>query len=449
MHRLGVALTLLLGLPCLAPAQGFGPIYPEPPTAPGDTLIVFEHLASRDGLEPGELSYRVHRCLPDGRFEPAPAVQLDALYFADDTDSTLLEGFPSQEGPAFIIMHTRDSLEQLHIRRTCLNQAYQRWAYFGSNTSIAAYELRTGAASVRDAPRRVRLLPDDGASPLFCSYSNARRADRLSIRDEPEGTLCLDRYYEPASQFFRPQPQQSPVILIYDYYGSDLDIERDDQGRPLRLLRFDRASESLPAVASLPACRKVLSIAVDAEGGILVSAFYETGPRLARIDTLDGFSVSWTDCLPPPPSRYWGWSLSNVSAGRVPATCGLFTDAQGERCLEAKLLDSRTLAPLWSGRIPGRPGWARLAGDRVLIHRETTRPLDPEISPEVVVDARWDLFTLRAGPDGLELIPDEHPIEFVKSTADPRFPYNERDILAAIAGRGFLCWRGDSLTWLR
>jgi hypothetical protein len=458
MRRQGALLTLLVSLPCLAPARSWEPpIQPHLPHSPTDTLIVFERLASREGLGPGELNYRVFRCLPDGRSEQALTARLDPKYSTANRDS-LIKAIAARQGRAMegIARSTwemhMDDPARFRVRRHCFNLASERWAGFdvGFGGALAAYELRTGATSVHGGEsRQPRLVPDDGPSPLLYSCGSAQGNNGLRVWDGQERTLRHERYYEPASEFFRPQPHQAPVILVYDYYSSDLSVDRDDRGRPLRLLRLDRASASLPIVASLPECRKMLSIAVDAEGGILVSAFYQTGPRLCRIDTLDGFAVRWTDCLPPPPNRYWGWSLSNVSAGRVLASCGLFTDEQGERVLEAKLLDSRTLEPIWSGRIPGRPGWARLAGDRVLIGRAEDRPYNFETHVRVS-DVRWDFYTLKPGSDGLRLVPDERPIEFVRSTADPRYEdfADDLDILAAIEGRGFLCWRGDSLTWL-
>jgi len=466
MRQLGVAFSLLVVLAGPARAQYLGPIEPLLPYSPSDTLIVFERLASREGLAPGELNYRVHRCLPDGSIVPAPAVVLDARYFTADKDSIRREAARRKwgdRGREASIMEMAsivdtwetqmDNPEYFWVRRPCYGIAHQRWVGLGYPmlSGIALYDLRTGTASMHGAWSYVRILPDGTEPPLGWSYGSERSSIGLGVGLLDGGRhLVGSKYYEPVSDFFRPLPRQSPVILVYDYENSEQNqSSRGMLGRPLRLLRFDRASASLPVVASLPDCQQVYCIAVDAEGGILISGRYAAGPRLCRIDTARGFAVAWSDSLPAPPHRFFRWNLSNVSADRVLAACGSFTNERGERVLEAKLLNSRTLEAIWSGRLPGKSGWPRLAGDRVLISRVEDRPFDPETYVRVS-DVRWDFYTFKPGPSGLRLVQDENPIEFVRSSADPRYDVfaDDLDILAAIEGRGFLCWRGDSLTWL-
>lgn len=468
MRKLSTA-ALLLMLMFMAHPLRSQPIWPLLTPAPGDTLLVLDRQASREGFRPEALSYCVYRCLPDGRIEPAPPIAIDPKYFSADRDS-LIRAAMRQQGASERFPIYRQTLELSLLedgdahsfleRRSCYDLSRERWILFhrGLAGGIVLCDPRAGTTAVQDTERwHLRLLPDPEGPPVVWSYGGERNNFGLSVRpldgsDRSAGGVG----FEAASHFFQASPGQSALILVHNYTLGPSDMDAHDRyktGRPLSLLRYDRASNSLPEVVTLPGCRELRAVAVGDAGRILLAGKFASGERLYGIDTLHGFGAVAADSTPARVG-YLGWELSDVSRGQALVAAARNHAYEAPLPLEVRLYDCTTLRTIWAGTLPGRTaglGSVRLAGNRLLVEWVTNRPSrlpDPE-AEQPFYDERWDLYTLVEDEAGLHFLPDGEAIEHTVWSSEARRRFGEPRILAAVDGLGFLAWRGHSLVWQR
>lgn len=457
---------LVIALLLLARPLRSQPIWPLLTPSPGDTLLVLERLAAREGLPREALGYRVYRCLPDGRIEAMPPIAVDPRVFTADRDSLVRvaksrQGVPDEglgiRWTVELCLLEDGNADTFSAERSCYDLSRERWILFRRDFAggILLYDPRAGTATIRDTKAwRLRLLPDHETPPIAWGYGSERNNFGLGVLDlDGSGRHLGGVGFEAATYFFQAAPAQSAVILVYNYFigPSEMDArDRYECGRPLSLLRFDRPSFSLPEVVTLPPCRELRAVSVDDAGRILLVGKFVNGERLYRIDTRGGFGVVAADSTPVR-NGYLGWSLSDASRGRVLVAAARSRISEELLPLEVRLYDCATLRTIWSGSLPGRSaglGSLRLAGDRLLVAWSMRSPPLPDQEANAhAYDVRWDLYTLTEDEAGLRFLPDSSAVEFSVGSSEAKRRVNEPSILAAVDGLGFLAWRGDSLVW--